>query len=137
MADVLTLGRASFESGKKCLSNLFVCGLSEKQRDIDVDAFFERLAYGGEAFGRTGDLDHDVRTVHRLPQTASFRERGLGIETKKRRHFQADVTIAPLRFRIHRLEDVARVLHVANRDFFENAVGVEFFRVRRSENLVV
>src|SRR2546425_7158879 len=81
------------------------------------------------AFGRPRNLDHDIRPIYGLPQAASFGERGFRVEAKKRRNFQADVTVAPLRFRIHRLENVARVLHVAEGDFFEEAVGVEFLRV--------
>src|SRR6266850_982501 len=137
VADVLALGSASFESGKECFGNLFVCGLRKEQRDIDINAVFESLAYGGEAFGRARDFDHDVRAIHGLPQASSFGERGFGIEAKERRNLQADVTVAPLRLRIYRFEYVARILHVANRDFFEDAVGVELLRFRRQENIVV
>src|SRR6266481_4206021 len=83
VADVLALCSASFESGKECFGDLFVCGLRKKQGDIDIDAVFESLAYGGEAFGRAGDLDHDIRAIHGLPQPASFSERRLRIEAKK------------------------------------------------------
>src|SRR5260370_6145126 len=60
MADVLTLRRASFQCGKECFGNLLVRGLRKKQRDIDVDAVFESLAYGGEAFGRARDLEDGI-----------------------------------------------------------------------------
>jgi len=56
VTDVLALGGASFESGQERLGDFLVSGLCEEQRDIDVDTFFERLAYGGEAFGRAGNL---------------------------------------------------------------------------------
>src|ERR1700687_4002601 len=38
---------------------------------------------------------------------------------------------------MHRLEDVASVLHVANRDFFEEAVGIELLRVGRSQDVSI
>ena len=130
MADILPLCGAGLESRKKRFRNLFVCRLREKQRDIDVDAVFESLAYSGKSLGRAGDLDHDVRAIHGLPQAPSFRERSVGIEAKKRGNFQTDVTVAPFRFRVNRLEDIARVLHVANCDFLKDAVGVELLRLR-------
>src|SRR6266478_1447572 len=84
MADVLTFRGAGLESGKERFGNLFIRGLREQQGDIDVDAIFKSLAYGREAFGCAGDLDHDVRAIHGLPQSASLRERSLSIESKKR-----------------------------------------------------
>jgi len=58
--------------------------LREEECDVDVDAFFESLANGGKALRRAGNLDHDIRSIHGLPQAASFRERGLGVEAKER-----------------------------------------------------
>ena len=60
MADVLTFRGASFESGKERFGNLFVCGLREEQCDIDVDAIFESLAYGREAFWCARDSRRNV-----------------------------------------------------------------------------
>src|SRR5260370_42468310 len=96
MADVLPLCSPSFQCGKECFGSLLVRGLRKKQRDIDVDAVLESLAYGGEAFGRARDLDHNIRAIHGLTEAASFRERGLCIEAEKRRKLHADVTGAPL-----------------------------------------
>src|SRR2546425_4771162 len=45
------------------------------------------------AFGRPRNLDHDIRPIYGLPQAASFGERGFRVEAKKRRNFQADVTV--------------------------------------------
>ncbi len=137
MADVLALCSASLECGKEGFGDFFISRLGEEQCDIDVDAFFESLADRGEPFGRAGNLDHDVRAIHGLPQAPSFGERGFGVETKKRRDFQAHVTVSTLRLRIDRSEDVASILNVTKRDFFEEAVGVEFLRVRRHEDIVV
>jgi len=50
LADVLTLRRTSLERSEERFGNLFVRRLRKEQRDIDVDAFFESLANGREAF---------------------------------------------------------------------------------------
>jgi hypothetical protein len=71
--------------------------------------------------------------------TAFHRRRASASEAlvSKPRNGEADVTVAALRLRIDRLEDVAGVLHVAEGDFFEQAVGIELFRVRRHQDIVV
>jgi len=51
--------------------------------------------------------------------------------------FQADIAVAALRVRIDRFEDVARVLHVANGDFLEDAVSIQVLCLRRVEDIVV
>ena len=54
--DVLALGGARFKRRDICLGDLLIRGLREEQRDVDVDAFFEELADGRDAFFRPGTL---------------------------------------------------------------------------------
>src|SRR5260370_12201378 len=63
MVDRLALGGAGFEGGDVGFGNFLVGGLREEQGDVDVQAFFEKLADGGYAIGRCGDLDQYVGTV--------------------------------------------------------------------------
>src|SRR4029077_8380704 len=55
VADVLAFGGAGFERREKRLRHLLIGRLREEQGDIDVDPFFECLAYGGESFWCTGN----------------------------------------------------------------------------------
>src|SRR6202040_4428832 len=79
LVDGLALGGAGFKSGDKGFGNFFVGGLREEQGDVDVQAFFEKLADGGDAFRSGGDFDHDVGGVGGLSEGGGFPHGAPGI----------------------------------------------------------
>ena len=137
MADVLAFFGARFERGKKRFGNFFVSRLREEQRDVDVEPVFQALTNRGKAFGRARNLDHHVRAVHTLPQAVRLRDSGFGVVPQKRRNFQAHVAVAAFRLRVYRPEDIARILNVAERNFLEDAVGVQLLGFGRIQNVGV
>ena len=72
--------------------------------DIDVDAGGDSGFNGGQSLGRGWNLDHQIRSVHRLEEALGFVDGALGITRQQRRDLQADVTIATIAAVIDRAE---------------------------------
>src|SRR5277367_1571964 len=135
VAEVDTFFGAGFESGEVGFGDLLVGGLREEQGNVDVDAVFEQLADDRNAFGGGGNLDHDVFAANFFPKAASFVEGAGGVVSELGGDFEADVAVAALRFGIDGLENVASGLHVADGDFFVDALGVHLLGFRRREDV--
>ena len=118
MRNILTLGGASFESSQKRFGDLFVGRLGEEQRDVDIDAFFQRLANCRKTLRRGRNLDHDVRAADGFPEPACLLDSGLGVKCQVRGNFETHVAVAALGFGIDGPENIRRILHVTDRDLF-------------------
>ena len=104
--DRLTRGNAVFKAGEKRLHHLLVDLLREQERDVDVDAFGEKLADRRYPGGGGGDLDEDVLAADRLPKTPRLLDRCRGIHGEIGRHFEADEAVAALGFLVERAQHV-------------------------------
>ena len=56
--------------------------------------FGEQLLHGRNPLGRRRHLDHQVRSLHTLPEPPRLRERAARIAGQVRRHLEADVTVS-------------------------------------------
>ena len=128
---MLILGGAGFQSGDEHFGYLLVSRLREEQGDVDVDALFKKLPDCRDAFFGARHFDHDIGTIHHLPQTPRFIEGFLHFESQRRGYFQADVPVAMAAFVVDRAENIGGILDVAHRDFFVKLCGVQLLGIGR------
>src|SRR5579885_3596567 len=96
-ADILSLRVAILQRVQIGIGNLAIDLTGEDEGDVDVDAFGEGLAHGGDALWRGWNLNHQIGPVNHLPETAHLLERAFGVVGEVGRNFQADVAIVAAR----------------------------------------
>src|SRR6266851_507121 len=83
-----------FQATNVSFRDALIDHLREQESDVDVDAFADQLLERRNALGRAWNFDHDVRTVHGLPEAACLFNRALGVASEIWRNLQADVAIS-------------------------------------------
>ena len=117
-----------FESGEIGLGHLRVDFLREQQSDVDVEAFADELADGGQArFGRR-HLDHDIVAADQLGQAPHLGDGRLGVHGKIGRDFQADIAVGSMRCLVHRTQHVGGLLDILDRQELIERHDVEIVR---------
>src|SRR5579875_287063 len=119
------------EPGNVSVGDALVNFLREQERHVDVDAFADQLAKGGNSLARAGNLNHDVRTVDGLPKAARLGDGLVGLVREIGRDFEADVAIAPFRLFINSAEGIRGILHVTNGKLLINGGGVQIASRRK------
>src|SRR5690242_17895351 len=75
MAEIFASRQSLFQGAQIGLGNLEIALDGKNERDVDIDAFGERLANGRDACWRCGNFHHQIRTINRLPEAAYLSER--------------------------------------------------------------
>nr|GFD33153.1 hypothetical protein [Tanacetum cinerariifolium] len=70
---------AVFEARNEGFSHRLIAVEAENKRYVDVDAFRDERADGGQALHRGGHFYHHVGTVNGLPQLATFGDGAFGV----------------------------------------------------------
>ncbi len=120
----LSRGQAVFEAVKVGDHHFGVTLQREDERDVDVDSRGDDGAYGGDALGRGGDLDHQVGLADAFPELFCLCDGGLGIVGEIRADFETDESVAAVRFFVKRQEQVAGFLNIFDRELPEDLLRV-------------
>src|SRR6266487_1752384 len=114
MADVFAFGVTILQSREVGINYLAVGFNRKDQRNIDVDAFGQRLSNSWEPFGCSWNLDKQVGTINQLPEATHFRKRPLGIVCQVGRDFEADIAVLPIRRVVDWAQYVGNCTNVLN-----------------------
>ena len=115
-------GLGLLEAGQVRVDDFAVALEAEDQRDVDADALRGECGDSFQALNRSRDLDHDVRTVHLVPELTAIGDGSCSVVGEPWLDLDGDSTIHTARRIIDRTQDVASGRDVVRRDL-ENGFG--------------
>src|SRR5207302_1708984 len=127
-ADVLAGLLRRFQAVDICFCDFLISFLGEEQRNVDVDAFANKLANRGNTLGSSRDLDHDVRTGNGFPQTARFFNAAQRIAGERGRDFKTHIAVTLVGRLVNREQNVSGVLDVAHGNALIDIPGAQALR---------
>ncbi len=86
----------------------------KQERDVDVDALYQKVLDCRHTGERAGDLDHQVRSIDVAPESLGLFDRGVGIVRELGRYLEAHKAVLAQGAVEHRAQHVAGFANVVH-----------------------